>query len=82
MATQSEVVFRISDTLMYWPWPRKINPHHEEVKAASDAWFRSLNASGPEAQRVFERCDSSMIFPPESQCVVVINVDPKVYWLL
>ncbi len=51
MDTQSEVVFRIPDTLMYWPWPRKINPHHEEVKAASDAWFRSLNAFGPEAQR-------------------------------
>ncbi|PBK94401.1 hypothetical protein ARMGADRAFT_927672 [Armillaria gallica] len=51
MDTQSEVEFRIPDTLMYWPWPRKINPHHEKVKAASDAWFRSLNAFGPEAQR-------------------------------
>ncbi|PBK67980.1 terpenoid synthase [Armillaria solidipes] len=58
MDTQSEVVFRIPDTLMYWPWPRKINPHHEEVKAASDAWFRSLKAFGPEAQREFECCDS------------------------
>ncbi|KAK0215213.1 terpenoid synthase [Armillaria nabsnona] len=61
MDTQSEVVFRIPDTLMYWPWPRKINLHHEEVKAASDAWFRSLNAFGPEAQRVFECCDSSLL---------------------
>ncbi|KAK0214402.1 hypothetical protein IW262DRAFT_1485227 [Armillaria fumosa] len=51
MGTQSEVMFRIPDTLMYWPWPRKINPHHEEVKAVSDAWFRSLKAFGPEAQR-------------------------------
>ncbi|SJL16451.1 uncharacterized protein ARMOST_19975 [Armillaria ostoyae] len=61
MDTQSEVVFRIPDTLMYWPWPRKINPHHEEVKAVSDAWFRSLKAFGPEAQREFECCDSSLL---------------------
>ncbi|KAK0501968.1 terpenoid synthase [Armillaria luteobubalina] len=51
MGTQSEVLFRIPDTLMYWPWPRKINPHHEEVKTVSDAWFRSLKAFEPEAQR-------------------------------
>ncbi len=51
MGTQTEVVFRIPDTLTYWPWPRKINPHYEEVKAASDAWFRSFKAFGPKAQR-------------------------------
>ncbi|KAG7441663.1 terpenoid synthase [Guyanagaster necrorhizus] len=58
MDTQSDVVFRIPDTLTYWPWPRRINPHHEEVKAASDAWFRSFKAFGQEAQRAYERCDS------------------------
>ncbi|KAK0421583.1 terpenoid synthase [Armillaria borealis] len=61
MATQSEVVFRIPHTLTYWPWPRRINPHYEEVKAVSDAWFRSLKAFGPEAQRAFERGDCSLL---------------------
>ncbi|PBK67981.1 terpenoid synthase [Armillaria solidipes] len=61
MDTQSEVVFRIPDTLTFWPWPRKINPHHEEVKAASDAWFQPFKAFGPEAQRAFECCDFSLL---------------------
>ncbi len=51
MGTQSNTVFRIPDTLTYWPWPRIINPHHEEVKASSEAWFRSFKAFGPESQR-------------------------------
>ncbi|PBK67986.1 terpenoid synthase [Armillaria solidipes] len=61
MSTQSDVVFRLPDTLMYWPWPRRINPHHEEVKAASDAWFCSFNAFGPESQRAFDRCDFCLL---------------------
>ncbi|PBK67945.1 hypothetical protein ARMSODRAFT_1044001 [Armillaria solidipes] len=62
------MVFRLPNTLTHWPWPRRINPHYEEVKIASDAWFRSFKAFGPEVQRAYERCDSSMIFPLESQC--------------
>ncbi|PBK94405.1 terpenoid synthase [Armillaria gallica] len=61
MATQSEVVFRIPDTLTYWPWPRKINPHYEEVKAASETWFRSFKAFEPRAQSAFDRCNFSLL---------------------
>ncbi|KAG7441671.1 terpenoid synthase [Guyanagaster necrorhizus] len=61
MDTQSDVVFRIPDTLAYWPWPRNNNPHYEEVKAVSNTWFRSLKAFRPEAQRAYERCDSSLL---------------------
>ncbi|PBK94448.1 terpenoid synthase [Armillaria gallica] len=68
MGTQSEVVFRIPDTLTYWPWPRRINPHYEEVKAASDAWFRSFKAFGPESQRAFDRCNFSMTDHLRTQC--------------
>ncbi|KAK0220872.1 terpenoid synthase [Armillaria nabsnona] len=61
MSTQSDVVFRLPDTLVYWPWPRRINPHYEEVKAASAAWFRSFKAFGPESQRAFDHCDFSLL---------------------
>ncbi|KAH9024300.1 hypothetical protein EDB84DRAFT_1563153 [Lactarius hengduanensis] len=27
-----------------WKWPRRINPHYAEVKAASSAWVRSFGA--------------------------------------
>ncbi|KAK0484297.1 terpenoid synthase [Armillaria luteobubalina] len=46
MSAHCEAVFRLPNTLIYWPWPRIINPHYEEVKAASEAWFRSFKAFG------------------------------------
>ncbi|PBK94488.1 terpenoid synthase [Armillaria gallica] len=61
MNSQSNVVFRLPDTITYWPWPHRINPHREEVKAASDAWFRSFKGFGPEAQRAFDRRDFSLL---------------------
>ncbi|KAK0220880.1 terpenoid synthase [Armillaria nabsnona] len=61
MVTQPDVVFRIPDTLAYWPWPRRSNPHYEEVKAASEAWFRSFKAFGPRAQSAFDRCNFSLL---------------------
>lgn len=61
MATHSDAVFRIPNTLTYWPWPRIINPHYEEVKAASEAWFRSFKAFGPESQSAFDRCNFSLL---------------------
>ncbi|KAK0476350.1 hypothetical protein IW261DRAFT_1642056, partial [Armillaria novae-zelandiae] len=60
MAAHSDAVFRIPNTPVYWPWPRVINPHYEEVKAASEAWFRSFKAFGPESQCAFDRCNFSM----------------------
>ncbi|KAJ3870529.1 hypothetical protein F5051DRAFT_447553 [Lentinula edodes] len=40
-----------------WPWPRMINPHYEEVKAASDAWFHSFAAFDARAQLAFDKCN-------------------------
>ncbi|KAL4067245.1 isoprenoid synthase domain-containing protein [Scleroderma yunnanense] len=40
-----------------WPWPRRINPHFEEVKAEADEWFRSFNALTPQSLIAFEKCD-------------------------
>ena len=48
------------DNLADWPWPRAINPHYQECKAASEAWIRTFNAFGPKAQKVFDKCDFSM----------------------
>ncbi|KAK0492607.1 terpenoid synthase [Armillaria luteobubalina] len=61
MVLESGVVFRIPETTTSWPWPRKINPHYEEVKAESEAWFRSFEAFTPEAQRAFDLCDYSLL---------------------
>ncbi|KAK0200178.1 terpenoid synthase [Desarmillaria ectypa] len=55
--TPQIVLFRIPDTLIYWPWPRRINPHYDEVKPVSEAWFQSFKAFEPEAQRAYDRCD-------------------------
>lgn len=46
-------VLHIPDTMANWPWPRAINPHHEEVSAASDLWVRSFDAFNPRAQYAF-----------------------------
>ncbi|KAK0209711.1 isoprenoid synthase domain-containing protein [Armillaria fumosa] len=32
------------ETAANWPWPHKINPLYEEVKAQSEAWFRLFEA--------------------------------------
>jgi len=38
-----------------WPWPREFNPHYEEVKAESDAWFESFKAFIPRSQLAFSK---------------------------
>ncbi|KAI9430163.1 hypothetical protein H4582DRAFT_2019363, partial [Lactarius indigo] len=40
-----------------WKWPRRINPHYAEVKAASSEWVRSFGAFSPKAQEAFDCCD-------------------------
>jgi Delta6-protoilludene synthase len=52
----------IPDNLTNWKWPRHLNPHYPEVKAASAAWARSFGAFSPKAQHAYDRCDFSMIY--------------------
>ena len=52
--------YRIPDNLTDWKWPRHLNPHYPEVKAASAAWARSFGAFSPKAQYAYDRCDFSM----------------------
>ncbi|KAI0056125.1 terpenoid synthase [Artomyces pyxidatus] len=59
MLTQTQ--FRLPDILAGWPWPRVINPYHDEVKAECEKWFRSFNALGPKSQDTFDRCDFCLL---------------------
>ncbi|KAF8888381.1 terpenoid synthase [Gymnopilus junonius] len=59
--TQETLVYHLPDTLKEWPWPRRINRHHEEAKAESDAWFRSFKAFSVESQKAFDRCDFTQL---------------------
>ena len=51
--------YYIPNNLDQWKWPRHINPHYPEVKAASAAWARSFGAFSPKAQEAYDRCDFS-----------------------
>ncbi|KAJ3860026.1 terpenoid synthase [Lentinula novae-zelandiae] len=55
--TSDHSTIYIPDTMSNWPWPRMINPHYEEVKAASDAWFHSFAAFDARAQLAFDKCN-------------------------
>jgi hypothetical protein len=55
--------YYIPDILENWKWPRVINPHFQEVKAASAAWARSFGAFSPKAQDAYDRCDFSTSGP-------------------
>jgi hypothetical protein len=51
--------YYIPNNLDNWKWPRHLNPHYPEVKAASAAWARSFGAFTPKAQEAYDRCDFS-----------------------
>lgn len=57
MGPQLPRVLYLPDTMVNWPWPRAINPHYEEVKAASNAWFEGFKPFTPESQMAFNKCD-------------------------
>ncbi|KAI5995364.1 terpenoid synthase [Pisolithus marmoratus] len=50
-------MFYLPNTMANWPWPRRINPFFEEVKAEADEWFRSFGALSPKSLKAFEKCD-------------------------
>ena len=56
----------LPNTMANWPWPRKINPHFDEVKAEANEWLRSFNALAPQSLKAFEKCDFGMSFAPRT----------------
>ena len=75
--------YYMPDTLESWKWPRPLDPHYIEVKAASKAWLRSFEAFGPRAQHalivatwvqaevscVVQLLYSPLVRPPRQPCV-------------
>ncbi|KAH8101904.1 terpenoid synthase [Cristinia sonorae] len=64
-------VLYLPETMVDWPWPRAINPHYEEVKAASNAWFYSFKPFKPKSLYAFDKCDfarlASLAYPWSSK---------------
>ncbi|OSX64651.1 hypothetical protein POSPLADRAFT_1133971 [Postia placenta MAD-698-R-SB12] len=56
MSDQPKMIY-LPDTMANWPWPRAINPHHEEVEAESDAWFEGFKPFTKRLQLALETCD-------------------------
>lgn len=46
-------------TLENWKWPRRINPHHNEVHLEAIDWIKSFKALRPQTQEAIDRCDFS-----------------------
>lgn len=51
----------LPDTMSAWPWQRAINPYFNEVKAASNSWFKSFRAFSPASQKAFDKCDFCLL---------------------
>ncbi|PCH42430.1 terpenoid synthase [Wolfiporia cocos MD-104 SS10] len=47
----------LPDTMAKWPWPRRINPLYQEMKAGSDIWLKSFKPFTSESQSIFDSCD-------------------------
>ncbi|KAJ6534215.1 terpenoid synthase [Mycena capillaripes] len=60
METQP-VMMRIPDPMKEWPWPRQINPHHQEVSAQSIAWLHSLQLLSAKSQRALDKGNSGLL---------------------
>ncbi|KAG6330338.1 hypothetical protein ID866_8752 [Astraeus odoratus] len=64
-------MFYLPNTMANWPWPRKMNPYFEEVKAEANEWFRAFNALTPQSLKAFEKCDfarlASLAYPNASR---------------
>ncbi|KAJ6483063.1 hypothetical protein DFH09DRAFT_949916 [Mycena vulgaris] len=51
----------LPDTLSSWPWPRQVNPHHEEVARESAEWVQSFGLFSSKAQAAFNRCNFGLL---------------------
>ena len=42
--------YYVPRTLENWKWPRRINPHHDEVQPATITWLSSFKELSPRTQ--------------------------------
>ena len=61
MTEKSENVVYIPDTMSAWPWPRKLNPLHEEIEAESTAWLGSFKPYSLESQNAHNKCHCGLL---------------------
>ena len=54
-----EITFHLPNFLDNWPWPRRINPHYDEVKLEGCTWLEDFGVFSPRAQRAFNACNFS-----------------------
>ncbi|KAJ6543023.1 terpenoid synthase [Mycena capillaripes] len=52
---------KLPDTLSSWPWPRQVNPHHEDVSRECAQWVQSFGLFSPKAQAAFDRCNFGLL---------------------
>ena len=68
---QMQVYLHIPDTMSEWPWPRAINPHHEEVTTESNSWLKTFKLFTTTSQYAFDKCDlgllASLAYPDVSR---------------
>ena len=61
----------LPNTMVEWPWPRKISPYYEEVTAESNAWLKSFKPFTPASQYAFDKCDvgrlAALMYPDVSR---------------
>ncbi|KAF8514328.1 terpenoid synthase [Hysterangium stoloniferum] len=51
-------MFRLPRTLNdEWPWQREVNPHYEEVKIETEAWFQTFGPFGTKIEKAFYRAN-------------------------
>jgi hypothetical protein len=51
--------YYIPKTLENWKWPRRINPHHNEVNPEATAWIKSFKALKPKTRETFDHDTST-----------------------
>ncbi|KAI9447578.1 terpenoid synthase [Lactarius indigo] len=52
--------YYIPKTLENWKWPRRVNPHYNEVKEETAAWIKSSGVLSPKAEEAYDRCDINL----------------------
>ena len=51
----------LPDTMKSWPWPRRINPHHEAAAAACTAWFKGFKPFSPKFLQAYDMADCGLL---------------------
>ncbi|KAF8175946.1 terpenoid synthase [Mycena galopus ATCC 62051] len=61
MFDMTPAMIKLPDTLSSWPWLRLVNPHYQEVSAASAQWVEAFGLFNPKAQTAFDRCNFGLL---------------------